>query len=126
MGIYLSIIEGTPSEIFRTVTYCPSESLVFQDTEPDSEKIWDLLTVYSGHCEPCCATTKHQVSKYSGLIAEHTYTVLAVACLTLNEGPLGGLSSTKKERVVKLRNPWAGDEDSWSGKSRSRSSGKDR
>jgi hypothetical protein len=98
------------------VTYCPAESLVFE--ERDSDRIWELLSVYSGYKEPFCATTKHSLSKYSGLIIEHTYTVLAVASLTtVSDYSLGDSSTARKEKVVKLRNPWAGSRnEGWSGK----------
>lgn len=69
-------LEGIPSEVFRQVTYAPSESLVFSDENEEREKVWNLLKEYTASKYPFCATTKPEASTSLGLQKSHTYTVV--------------------------------------------------
>jgi hypothetical protein len=57
-GKFTTNLEGIPSEVFRQVTYAPSESLVFSDESEEKEKVWKLLKEYTVSKYPFCATTK--------------------------------------------------------------------
>lgn len=69
-------LEGIPSEVFRQVTYAPSESIVFSDENDEKEKVWNLIKEYTANKYPFCATTKPEASTSLGLQQSHTYTVV--------------------------------------------------
>ena len=79
---FFFITDGNPTEVFKAVTYSPSQLFAINETEHLSDKIWDDLEECLAQSKPVCAGSKPGTdSEVQGLVENHFYTIVSTDLL---------------------------------------------
>ena len=106
-GCYAKIgCGGTPNEVFSVLTECSSIQKTIQTSSSAKEQLWQLLMENKENKYVMTAGTSGDTSnsdiEEKGLSPGHAYTVIDVYEV-----------GSRKERIIRLRNPWGSGE--WNG-----------
>lgn len=81
-GSYANILSGTPTDVFKAVTYAPSDLKIIKDDSASRDKLWELLLKESSEKRPCCCGAKREEgfeeagTFNKGIIPGHAYTLV--------------------------------------------------
>lgn len=78
-GSYANIVAGNPIEVFKAVTYAPSEMIFVKESEEEREKLWRIILDYAVKDYPCCCGTDDREDvdwEQINLIPSHAYTLV--------------------------------------------------